>query len=809
MKFTLSWLKDHLETEASLDEIVDTLTRIGLEVEDVKNPADDLGAFVVAKVLEAKQHPDADKLRVCTVEYGGKEPIQVVCGAPNARTGMVGVFAPVGTFVPGSDFTIGKAKIRGVESSGMLCSERELDISDEHEGIIELPEDKAEAVGQKFVEVMDLNDPMIEIYITPNRPDGLGVRGVARDLAAAGLGTLKPEKTGYADKGAFPCPIDVTLDFSDDTKDACPVFAARYIKGVKNGPSPEWLQNRLRAIGLRPINALADITNYVSYDRARPLHVFDADKLTGGIKARLAKDGETFVGLDGKDYTADASMTVIADDSGALGFGGIMGGESSGVSEDTTNVLIESAYFDPIRTAMTGRKSGIQSDARYRFERGIDPQSEELGLNLATELALEMCGGEPSEQTKAGAEPQPDVTIDFDPARVAQLTGLEVADDKIEKILHDLGFELSGSGSALKVKVPTWRPDIHGSADLVEEIVRIAGIDEVPATPMLNDGAVFAPVLTTMQKRVRTAKRALAARGMVEAITWSFITEDEATTFGGGSDALKLSNPISSEMSDMRPSLLPGLMAAGQRNRDRGTLDLALFEVGQCYRDDTPDGQWIAATGIRLGTAHADGAGRDWSGDRDAVTVFDAKADAASTLEALGLDTSRIQITRDAPNWFHPGRSGTFRLGPKVVLAHFGEVHPATLEELDVPGPVAAFEIDLSALPAAKKKATPTKPALELYDLQSVHRDFAFVMERTVEAADLIKSAQGADKNRITDVRVFDIYEGDKIGENEKSIAIEVTIQPKDKTLTDEQIEEISSSIIAKVEKSTGAKLRG
>lgn len=809
MKFTLNWLKDHLETDASLQDICVTLTKIGLEVDEVVNPAERLGDFVIARVLKAEQHPDADKLRVCEVDFGGDKPIQVVCGAPNARTGMVGVFAPEGTYIPGTDMTLGKAKIRGVESSGMLCSERELELSDEHDGIIDLPEDKLSEVGRRYVDVMDLNDPMIEIDITPNRPDCLGIHGIARDLAAAGIGKLKSVSTGFDDATAKEDgSISVTLNFPKGEEDACPVFAGRLIKGVKNGPSPAWLQQRLRAIGLRPINALVDITNYVSYDRARPLHVFDADKLNGNIQARLGKKGDKFLALDGKEYEADETMTVIADDQSALAFGGIMGGESSGCTEETTNVFIESAYFDPIRTALTGRKTNIISDARYRNERGIDPLSEEEGVNLGTELALEFCGGTPTKMVKAGKEPDTDNLIEFDPMIVTRLTGLTVDAGTVSRILNDLGFKIEGKGSKLKAHAPSWRPDINGAADLVEEVIRIIGIDEVPSVAMDMGGDVFRPVLTDMQKRMRKARRTLAGRGQIEAVNWSFIGKSDAEAFGGGQPELELSNPMSSELSFMRPSLLAGLMQAGQRNRDRGTSDLALFEVGQCYRGENPEDQWIAAAGVRFGTANLASKGRDWAGNAPAVDVFDAKADAEATLSALGLDTSKVQITRDAPDWFHPGRSGTFRLGPKIVLAHFGELHPAVLEEMDIPGPIVAFEIDLSAFPASRKKDGAARPALEASDLQPVRRDFAFTLARDATASDVVKSAMSADKNLITAVNVFDVYEGDRIDADKKSLAIEVTIQPKAKTLTDEEIEKISSAIIAKVTKATGAELR-
>lgn len=824
MKFTLAWLKDHLETEASLDDICRTLDIVGLEVEGVENPAEKLGAFVIARVLEAKQHPDADRLRVCMVDYGEKEPIQVVCGAPNARTGLVGVFAPEGTYVPGTDMLLKPAKIRGVQSSGMLCSERELELSEDHDGIIDLDADLATRVGERFVDVRGGFDPTIEIAITPNRPDALGVRGVARDLAAAGLGTMKPEPLGYTAKGAFPSPVEIGLDFPDGAEDACPIFVGRTIKDVKNGPSPAWLQARLKAIGLRPINALVDITNYVSYDRARPLHVYDADKLEGQIHARLAKPGDAFTALDGKAYAvgtngeisvddkvvgqSGADICVIADASGALGFGGIMGGESTGCTEETVNVFVESAYFDPVRTANSGRATGIQSDARYRFERGIDPESCPLGVDLAAEMIVEMCGGNVSERGEAGSPPEADRLHTFDPALVAQLTGLTVKEADIKRILTALGFGVSGKTPKLKVTVPSWRPDVHGPADLVEEVIRIVGIDTVPSTPLPRLSGVARPVMTQLQKRVRRARRLLAERGLVEAVTWSFITADQATHFGGGSDPLKLANPISADLSDMRPSLLPGLLLGGQRNRDRSIADLALFEVGQVYHGEKPEDQSTAVTAVRFGAAGLTGSGRDWRGNASPVDVFDAKADLMALLAALGLDPTRLQITRDVPAWFHPGRAGAVKLGPKVTLGIFGEIHPATLQALDVDGPAVAFECLLDSIPLAKRK-TISRGALTISDLQPVRRDFAFLVDQDTAAGDVIRAAQGAEKKLVSDVTVFDVFHGKGVPNGKKSLAIEVTLQPQSETLTDKDIEAVVEKIVAGVKKSTGGEIRG
>ncbi|MBI4724460.1 MAG: phenylalanine--tRNA ligase subunit beta, partial [Rhodomicrobium sp.] len=694
MKFTLSWLKDHLQTEAPLDEIASKLTLIGLEVESIEDPARKLKDFTIARVLEAGPHPNADKLRVCKVDTGSGT-VQVVCGAPNARKGLIGVFAAPGVHVPGINVTLGKATIRGIESAGMLCSERELELSSEHAGIIELPERMKKHVGERFADVMALNDPVIEIAITPNRPDCLGVRGVARDLAAAGLGTLKKASIGYVGDGEFDCPITIKLQFPKGSENACPIFAGRLIRGITNKASPEWMQRRLRAIKLRPINAAVDVTNYISYDRARPLHVYDADKLRGPIMARLGKRDESFVGLDGKTYEVDESMCVIADKAHVLGLGGVMGGELSGATATTTSVFIESAYFDPARTAATGRKTGINSDARYRFERGIDPHSEILGLNLATEMILKFCGGAASTAFVAGYEPNSRAPIRFNPARVQELSGARFTNAETVSTLKKLGFTVEGKAPALSVTPPSWRPDIHGAADLVEEVVRLSGADRIPSTPLPRDPGVAKAVLTASQKRVLGARRTLAARGFVEAVTWSFIGEAQARHFGGGVPELRLANPISSEMTDMRPSLLPGLLAAARANANRGFQDAALFEVGQIFRGEKPEDQSNVAGGVRTGTAQLTGGGRQWNGAAKPVDVFDAKADALAVLAALGFDAAKAQTVRNAPAWFHPGRSGTLQLGPKTVLAHFGELHPETLKVMDIAGPAAVFEVFL------------------------------------------------------------------------------------------------------------------
>ncbi|HJU30737.1 MAG TPA: phenylalanine--tRNA ligase subunit beta [Hyphomicrobiaceae bacterium] len=806
MKFTLAWLKDHLDTSAPVEVLAEKLALIGLDVEGVDNPAARLAPFTIARVIEARRHPNADKLQVCKVDTGSGV-VEVVCGAPNAKTGMIGVFAPMGSYIPGTRITLEARPVRGVVSNGMLVSERELELSDDHEGIIELAADYASRIGQRYADVIGLADPVIEVKLTPNRPDCTGVRGIARDLAAAGLGTLKPERQVSGVEGAYDCPVDIKLEFPDAARDACPCFAGRYLRDVTNGASPAWMQQRLKAVGLRPINALVDVTNYISLDRGRPLHVYDADKLTGAIRARLGRKGERFRGLDGKEHAVDDTMCVIADERAVLGFGGILGGEDTGCTEATRNVLIECAYFDPLRTAATGRKAGITSDARYRFERGVDPAFILPGLDLATAMMLEVAGGQPSKRKVAGAPPEPRTVIAFSTALVEKLGGIKLGQTEILGTLGKLGFAVDGSGPVVTVRAPTWRPDIHGAADLVEEVVRIAGLDKVPSAPMPRTAGVARAVLTEPQRRVRRARRLLAARGMVEAVTWSFITRHTARAFGGGQDALELANPISTEMSSMRPSLLPGLLAAVQRNRNRGFADLALFEVGQAYRGDAPEDQFMAASGVRAGAAPFAGAGRHWSGAAGQAGVFDAKADVAALLAELGVDTGKAQLTRDAPAWFHPGRSGTLRLGPKIVLAHFGELHPETLRVLDVAAPVAAFEVFLGALPPQRRKGA-ARAALQAADLLPVRRDFAFVVDRDVAAGDVVKAALGVDRKLIAGANVFDVFEGGSLGDSKKSIALEVTLQPSEKTLTDREIEAVAGRIVAAVGKATGAEIR-
>ena len=802
MKFTLAWLKDHLDTDAGLDEIVARLTALGLEVEEVSDRAAALAPFTVGHVVEARPHPNADRLKVCVVDTGA-ERVQVVCGAPNARTGMKGVFAPSGTRIPGTDMLLKDATIRGVDSRGMLCSEREMGLSDEHEGIIELPDDAP--VGAPFAAVMGLDDPVIEIAITPNRQDCLGVRGIARDLAAAGVGALKPlDRTPVP--GAFPSPIGLRLEFPPEAADACPMFVGRYFRGLTNGPSPRWLQDRLRAIGLRPISALVDITNWMTIDLNRPLHVFDADAIRGDtLVTRLGRRGERFLALDGKEYEVDDEVTVIADDSGMLSLGGVMGGESTGATARTVNAFFEAALFDPRRTAATGRRLGIESDARYRFERGVDPAFVVAGMEIATRLVLDLCGGEASELVVAGGEPEWRRTVDFRPARVRDLGGVEIAEDEIRRILEDLGFAVTPADGHLGVAVPSWRSDIGGEADLVEEVTRVYGYDAIPSVPMTKPTPVTRPALDGRQRRAVRVRRALAARGLAEAVTWSFTARDHARLFGGGDDGLVLANPISSELDAMRPSVLPGLLVAAGRNVDRGIANVGLFEVGPQFADDTPAGQSTAAAGLRRGASGP----RHWASAPRPVDVFDAKADALAALAAAGAPVDSVQVAAPAPPWYHPGRSGVIRLGPKTVLAHFGEFHPRVLAEMDLKGPAVGFEVFLDRLPPPKARASRTRPPLDATDLPAVERDFAFVVDREVAADAIVRAARGADRKLVTDVAVFDLYEGERIAAGKKSVAITVRLEPRDHTLTDPEIEALSARIVAAVAKATGGELRG
>jgi phenylalanyl-tRNA synthetase beta chain len=801
MKFTFAWLKEHLDTDLPLGEIADKLTMIGLEVERIEDKAKLFAPFIIGRVTEAKRHPNADRLQVCMVDTGSGDPIQVVCGAPNARAGMKGVFAPPGAFIPGKNVTLGVGKIRDVESRGMLVSEFELQISNDHEGIIELPDDAP--VGANYARWAGLDDPLVEINLTPNRADCAGVHGIARDLAAADMGKLidhgiKPIK------GEFPCPVAVTIE----APELCPAFALRLVRGVKNGPSPDWLQKRLTAIGLRPINALVDITNFISFDRGRPLHVFDAAKVRGNLAVRRARGGETLLALDGKTYPLDDTACVIADADGVESLAGIMGGEKTGCSETTTDVLIESALWNEINIARTGRTLGINSDARYRFERGVDPAFMRPGLELATKMALDLCGGTPSVVTIAGVIPVPETVIDFPLSELKRLAGLTVPLSEIRRVLERLGFFVAGQGERVKVAVPSWRAEVTNKADIVEEVVRILGVDRIPFTPFDRGEAPRKPVLTPIQLRTRKAKRALAARNLVEAVTWSFISKPRAELFGGGKPELALANPIAAELSDMRPSLIPGLVAAAQRNTDHGFPDDALFEVGQVFRGDQPQDQLTAAAGVRRALAKPSGIGRHWQKRDGEVDAYDAKADALAVLVAAGAPAQALQVVPGGPAWFHPGRSGTIQIGPQNVLGHFGELHPRTLEALDAEGPLVAFETILERIPEPKARATRAKPMLELSPFQPVERDFAFVVERSVKAADVVRAAQSVDRKLIAGVTVFDVYEGSGIEPDKKSIAIAVTIQPRERTMTDAEIEALAAKLVAEVGKRTGGVLR-
>ncbi|MEL6410628.1 MAG: phenylalanine--tRNA ligase subunit beta [Pseudomonadota bacterium] len=798
MKFTLSWLKDHLETEASLDEITEALTDLGLEVEDVSDPAARLSQFTIGKVVKAEKHPDADRLRVCQVMTDEGES-QIICGAPNAREGITVVVAKPGVYVPGIDTTIGVGKIRGIESFGMMCSEREMELSDEHDGIIELPSGE---IGQRFTDWLATNDPakvdpVIEIAITPNRPDALGVRGIALDLAARGLGTMKEAPKAHVE-GQFASPINVTIE--SDTEDGCYVFAGRLIKGVKNGPSPAWLQNRLRAIGLRPISTLVDITNFFTYDRNRPLHVFDADKVKGNLRVHRAKGGETLIGLDEKEYTFSTGQVVISDDENIESIAGIMGGLATGCTDETTNVFLEAAVWDHIQIAHTGRALKINSDARYRNERGIDPGFNMEAHDLATQMIIDLCGGEPSNQVVAGTVPDVSRAYKLDPARVQSLVGMEIPEAEQRQTLTNLGFRLEGD----MAHVPSWRPDVLGEADLVEEVARVASLTKLQGKPMprMTTG-VPKPILSLGQKREQIARRTVAALGYNECVTYSFIDHASASMFNGGGDDTMLANPISSEMSHMRPALLPGLLQAAARNQARGYMDLALFEVGAAFHGGEPEEQHLQVCGIMVGKTTA----KDVHGASRSVDLYDAKADAEAILSALGAP-AKAQIFRDAREWWHPGRHGRICLGPKKMLAVYGELHPKVLREMDIKGPVVGFTIWPDEVPLPRQSGT-SRPALEISDLQAVERDFAFVVDADVEAINLVNAAAGADKVLIEDVRVFDEFIGGNLGEGKKSLALTIRLQPSEATLKDADIEAVSAKIVEKVQKATGAILRG
>ena len=801
MKFTLSWLKDHLVTKASLEEILAFMLKAGLEVEHVEDPNEKLSAFTVCKVTDARPHPDADKLRVCTVDTVDGEK-QIVCGAPNARAGMSAIYAPLGTYIPGLDFALDKKprKIRGVESHGMMCSSKELEAGDDHDGIIDLTE--FFEVGTPASQALGQTDPTIDFEVTPNRPDWLGVAGIARDLAAAGAGRFSPKSIKPL-KGTGECPIPVEIG----DEEACPVFGGVYISGVTNGPSPDWMQDRLRSVGITPKSFLVDVTNYISLDRARPLHAFDADKLQGTIRPRLAKKGEKLEALDGKTYDLTEEMCVITDDSGVIGLGGVMGGESTAVSDETANVFIECAWFEPLRTARTGRMTGINSDARYRFERGVDTQSIEQGLAQAVELILENCGGKASKPIIAGDPIARKEPVEFKPDDVQRLTGLKVKTATAKKMLSDLGLEVEDSGDSWFIKPPSWRFDIEQSADFVEEIARLVGYDNLPQTslPAPKDGVKA--VTTPIQQRVRIARRVMAARGFLEAVTWSFMHKPAAELFGEGGNAvasaLTVANPVASELNYMRPSALGNLAEAAQRNANMGAREVRLFEAGPVYEGDGPDDQRNYLSVI---VRPADA--RHWQGS-NGYDAYAAKADLFAVLAAIGQPPERFQIAEPTASHFHPGQGAALKMGPKNTVAHFGALHPKVLKALDVDGPIYGFELNLDALPKAKSKGGKTKTVLKLADLTPIRRDFAFVVTEDTAASDILRAAKGADKAMISDVSVFDVYQGKGVADGHKSVAIEVTLQPSGETLKDEQIDAIAQKIIAAVKKGTGGELRG
>ena len=796
MKFTLSWLKTYLDTDVDLFTISETLTAIGLEVEEVIDPTEGLKPFVIAKIEKTEQHPNADKLRVCTVN-NGNEIIQVVCGAPNAKAGLIGAFAPSGCTIPTNGLKLKPSNIRGVDSNGMMCSERELGLGDDHDGIIELPSDAP--IGASFADYANLNDPTIEIAITPNHQDALGVYGIARDLAAAGIGTLiKPDISKIS--GNFKSPITINIE----DKNACPVFAGRYIRGVKNGPSPEWMQRRLISLGMKPISALVDITNFMTHDYGRPLHVFDADNIAGNLKVRLSKSGEKLLALDEKEYVFDDQVCVISDNKAINSIGGVMGGAGSGTYDETKNVFLECAWFDPIRTAMTGRKLGIESDARYRFERGVDPSTVLDGIEIATRLILDMCGGQPSEVEVSGKVPVISKTIIMRPERVKELGGINISKAEVIDILKRLGFKVTDNDKTLEVTSPSWRCDIDREPDLVEEVLRIYGYNKIVGEPLPASSRDIVAGLSPMQKCIRMAKRRAAVCGLREVITWSFISSSQAMLFADPKPELILDNPVSSDLNSMRPNLLPNLITAAGRNSDRGIKSVALFEAGNQFYSDKIDGQNFVIAGIRRGQKNE----RHWQKNSEDINVYDAKADAISILNAIGVKADNAQVVAEAPAWYHPGRSGVIRLGPKNIMAYFGEIHPNILKKLDVKGPLVGFEIMLGNIPLPRSKVGNSRGPLKSSDFQSVERDFAFVVSKDLAAEQLVKVISSVDKKLIDSVNVFDVYEGAGIDDGKKSIAVNVRLQPFNKTMTDDEIEEFRQDVISIVIKKTGGTLR-
>ena len=800
MKFSLSWLKEYLETDNNLDEILHWLTMVGLEVEKVEDQAQLVKDFVIGHIVDAKPHPDADRLKVLKVQTG-TETLEVVCGAPNARADMKGIFACNGSYIPGLDVTLKTTKIRGITSNGMMLSEHEINLSDDHEGIIEVPS-KLET-GSSAAEALGLTDIIIDIAITPNRGDCLGIYGIARDLAAAGIGFLKPLEIPEI-IGAFESPIKVNLDFNDSDKDACPIFTGRYIRNVKNRQSPQWLKDKILAVGLRPISALVDITNYMTIAHCRPLHVFDADKINGGINIRMARAEEKLLALDGKEYSLDETMTVIADNHNAEALAGVMGGEKSGVSEKTINVMLETAYFDPVRTATTGRKLNLQSDARYRFERGVDPAFLRDATEIATQMILDICGGEPSEVITVGQEPDWRRSYFLNSSRIKKLGGVEVAPDRTQEILEKLGFEVSKKDDGWETITPSWRYDIAGEADLVEEVLRINGYDNIPIVPLERVSSLPQGAINLTQDRRSRTRRTLAHRGLTEAVTFSFLSTDHANLFGGSPKNIELVNPISTDLNIMRPSILPNLINAISRNSDKGYNNTSLFEIGPQFSGENPDDENIVAAGIRSQQAKS----RTWNEISRQVDVFDVKADVLAVLDQLGGPVANPQIMQGAASWYHPGKSGTFQLGPQKIIAYFGDIHPAILKAMNINIPMVAFEIYLDNAPIPKNTVR-TKPPINLSTLQAVERDFAFVTEETIAAEQVVRAAFIADKQLIADVTVFDIFKGESVEAGKISIGITVKFQPKEATLTEEEIESICKKIISNVSKQTGGILRG
>ena len=794
MKATLSWLKTHLATAAAVGEIADRLVMLGHDVEGIDDRAAALAGFVVGRVVSAERHPNADRLRVCAVDNGTEE-IQVVCGAPNARAGMKGVFGRAGVRIPKTGAVLTESAIRGVQSRGMLMSAYELALSDDHEGIIELPDDAP--LGADYAGLLGLDDPVIDLKVTPNRADCLGVRGIARDLAAAGVGTLKPLDTTPVE-GRFTSPIAIHIE----DRAACPLFLGRHIRGLTNGPSPRWLKDRLEAIGLRPISTLVDITNFLTVDVNRPLHVFDAGKLKGDLTVRLARPGERMLALNGREYDLDPEVTAIADENGVQSLGGVIGGEPTGCTEATTEVFVEAALFNPVRTAATGRRLEIQSDARYRFERGLDPAFTGPGLEIATRLILELCGGEPSEVVVAGAVPEWRREYRLRPERPGTLGGLDVLPQESRRILDVLGFEVAEGDDSLTVTPPSWRGDIVGEADLVEEVVRIAGYDKIPPVPLPRETTVSRPAMEPARRRTELVRRTLAARGLTEAVTYSFLSSRWAELFGGAKPELRLVNPISAELDAMRPSILPALVDAARRNSDRGFPDVALFEVGPIYRDDTLEGQVLAASGLRAGSLEP----RHWRDKPSAPDLYTAKADALDALAAAGAPVDNVQTVAEPPAWFHPGRAGVLRLGP-TVLGQFGELHPDVLAAFDVRGPVAAFEVFVDAVPLPRTARS--RLPLKLSAFQPVERDFAFVVDCDLPAETLLRAARGVDRKLVSDIRLFDVYEGKGLPDGKKSLAISIALQPQEATLTDAEIDAFSQRLVSAVEKAAGGTLRG